>query len=72
LYTKVSCISIETLDITLGEITMSQTPSKPDPGSPPPVPRWVKVFGIIFILLIVLVVAVHLAGVNFGHMPHMP
>ena len=52
---------------------MSQTPKRPDPASPPPLPRWVKVFGVIFILLIVLVVAVHLAGINFGgHMPHMP
>lgn len=38
--------------------------------TPPKMPRWVKVFGVIFIILIVTVVAVHLAGFNFGsHMP---
>jgi len=43
------------------------------PQTPPSMPRWVKVFGIIFVALILLVVAMHLAGFNFGgHMPHMP
>lgn len=41
--------------------------------TPPSMPRWVKVFGIIFVILILVVVGVHLAGFNFGgHMPHMP
>jgi len=50
---------------------MSQTPP---PGRPnPTLPRWVKVFGILFIVLILAVVALHLTGNNFGgHMPHMP
>ena len=44
------------------------------PGRPnPTVPRWVKVFGILFIALILAVIALHLTGNSFGgHMPHMP
>ena len=50
---------------------MSQTPPKPDRGSPPATPRWVKVLGIVFIVLILAVVALHLTGtVPWGH--HMP
>ena len=46
---------------------MSQTQSnKPNGGSPPSMPRWVKVLVIIFVLLILLVVVMHLAGINFG------
>ena len=48
----------ELLKIILGEITMSQTP--------PNVPRWVKVFGIIFIVLVLLFVILHLMGLGFG------
>lgn len=48
---------------------MSQTP----PPGRPTMPRWVKVFGIIFIVLILAVVALHITGNNFGgHIPHMP
>jgi len=39
-------------------------------GSPPGTPRWVKVFGILFILLILLVVIIHLMGIDFGN--HRP
>jgi len=36
-------------------------------------PRWVKVFVIFFIVLILGVIALHLTGTNFGgHIPHMP
>ena len=50
---------------------MSQTPTKPDRGSPPGMPRWVKVFGIIAIVLILTFLTVHLTGtVPWGH--HMP
>ena len=46
---------------------MSQTPP------PPTVPRWVKAFGIIFIILVLVVIAAHLAGVDFGStLHHMP
>ena len=52
---------------------MSQTPAKPDRGSPPSTPRWVKVLGIIFVALVLLVVILHLAGISPGgpgsHMP---
>lgn len=52
---------------------MSQTPVKPDRGSPPSTPRWVKVFVITLIVLVLLVVIVHLAGISPGgpgsHMP---
>ncbi|MCI0554953.1 MAG: hypothetical protein L0287_28735 [Anaerolineae bacterium] len=52
---------------------MSQTPSKPDPASPPATPRWVKIFVITFIVLVLTVIALHIAGFNFGgHIPHMP
>lgn len=52
---------------------MSQIETKPDRGSPPSIPRWVKVFGIIFIVLVLVVVVLHLTGNNFGgHIPHMP
>jgi hypothetical protein len=41
--------------------------------TPPDVPRWVKVFGIIFLVLILIVVGAHLAGFDFGStMHHMP
>ena len=52
---------------------MSQTPSKPDRASPPQTPRWVKVFGVILIVLVLLVIIMHLARINFGgHIPQMP
>ena len=52
---------------------MSQTNPKPDRGSPPSTPRWVKVFGIILIVLVLAVVIMHLTGTNLGgHIPHMP
>ena len=34
----------------------------PDRGSPPRTPRWVKVFGIIVIVLVLLFVILHLSG----------
>jgi len=45
---------------------MSQTNVKPDRGSPPGTPRWVKVLGIIAIILLVLFVILHLTGNGFG------
>ena len=45
---------------------MSKT--HPDRESPPVTPRWVKVFGIIFIFLVLLVIILHLMGFEFaGH-----
>ncbi len=46
---------------------MSDLPSDPDPGVPPeyvsaPTPRWVKVFGLIALVVIVLFVVLLLTG----------
>ena len=42
----------------------------PDRGLPPGTPRWVKVFGIVAIVLVLLFVILHLAGGGFGgHSP---
>ncbi len=41
---------------------MSQTEVAPDRRSPPGTPRWVKVFGIIFIVLVSLFVVLNLTG----------
>ena len=45
---------------------MSQTHIKPDRGSTPSTPRWVKVFGIIVIVLVLLFVILHLTGNSLG------
>lgn len=51
----------------------SQTPMPPDRTTPPRMPRWVRVFGIILFLLAIVVIAMHLTGNNLGgHIPHMP
>lgn len=51
---------------------MTQHPIKPGRGEPPATPRWVKISVAIFIVLILVVVAMHLAGVDFGsHMHHI-
>jgi len=55
---------------------MPQTHVKPDRRSPPSTPRWVKVFGIIVIVLILLFVILHLTGNSLGgpggHIPLIP
>lgn len=38
----------------------------PDHGSAPSTPRWVKVFGVIALVLVLLFVILHLTGNNFG------
>ena len=48
---------------------MPQTRS--DRSSPPSTPRWVKVSGIIVIVLILLFVILHLTGNAFGLQMHM-
>lgn len=45
---------------------MSEKQNAPGHGSPPGTPRWVKLFVIIFIGLILLVVVLHLMGFGFG------
>jgi hypothetical protein len=49
---------------------MSQ--NRPVRSSPPSTPRWVKIFGIIFVILVLTVVAMHLTGTDFGSLHHMP
>ena len=51
---------------------MSQTHREPDPGSPPRTPRWVKVFGIIALVVVLLFVISLLAGVRHGPGLHTP
>lgn len=41
---------------------MSQPSKKPDRGSSPAMPRWVKVLGIAFIVMVLVVVALHFMG----------
>lgn len=43
----------------------------PDYGTPPSTPRWVKIFGIVVIVLIVLVVIGLLIGGNHGPGRHL-
>ena len=40
--------------------------NRPDPNSPPPTPRWVKILAGIFIVLILLVIILHLMGFGMG------
>ncbi len=58
---------------------MSQTEVAPDRRSPPGTPRWVKLFGIIFIVLVLLFVVLNLTGhspmgshMNMGNMDMTP
>ena len=47
--------------------TPHDTLGAPDQGTP----RWVKVFGIVIVVLVLLFVALHLTGHGFGgHTPH--
>ncbi|HLY25312.1 MAG TPA: hypothetical protein VKQ72_03165 [Aggregatilineales bacterium] len=50
---------------------MSQTDSGLERRSPPGTPRWVKVFGIMIVVLVVLFAISHLAGNGHGPMEHM-
>lgn len=45
------------------------TAIRPDDGSPPGVPPWVKVFGIVALVLVVLFVIMLLSGGGGGHGP---
>ena len=51
---------------------MAHTPLEPGHGSPPSTPRWVKVFGIITLVLVLLFVISLLAGVRHGPGLHTP
>ena len=52
---------------------MSQTHVEPDRGSNTRTPRWVKVFGIVALVLVLLVVIMmFIGGGNHGPGRHMP
>jgi len=51
---------------------MAQTPRDPGPGSARGTPRWVKVFGIIALVLVLVFVISLLAGVRHGPGLHTP
>jgi hypothetical protein len=44
----------------------------PERSAPPPTPRWVKVFGIILVVVVLLVGIALLAGGEHGPGRHMP
>jgi hypothetical protein len=54
----------------------ADTRARPDHDLPPNTPRWVMVFGIIALALVVLVIVLHLTGGGFGsmmgHFGHQP
>ncbi|MCY9659433.1 hypothetical protein P5G65_23270 [Paenibacillus chondroitinus] len=53
--------------------TTEEDTHKPDNGSTNNTPRWVKVFGIIAIVLVLFLVILHLTGRGFGdHGGHTP
>jgi hypothetical protein len=45
---------------------MPEQPPEVDVGDEAGMPRWVKIFGTIFILLVVVIVIMHLTGRGFG------
>ena len=50
---------------------LNDTSGARDQGSTSPTPRWVKVFWIVIVVLVLLFVALHLTGHGFGgHTPH--
>jgi len=51
---------------------MAQTPLEPGHGSTRGTPRWVKVFGIIALVLVLLLLISLLAGVRHGPGLHTP
>ncbi len=56
------------LIIIIGDAAMSQPHKNPYRESTTGAPRWVKVFGVIAIILVVLFVVVHLTGLTpVGH-----
>lgn len=50
---------------------MADLPAKsPRNGTPPHAPRWVKVFGVAFAVLVLLFIGLHLSGHGLGNHMH--
>lgn len=47
---------------------MADTRMRPDPEAPPGVPRWVKLFGIVLLVLVLVLVVLHLTGNGLGNL----
>ena len=66
-------IGVERSTRSSEEYTVSQTLMETRESVPIGTPRWVKAFGIIALLLILLVAAMHLTGNGLGgHRSHLP
>lgn len=62
-----------TADLPLYPDSNGDTGLRPDRGSPPSTPRWVKVFAIIaFVLVLLFVILQFTGGVNHGPRRHSP
>ena len=51
---------------TIGGKVMAENQKEPRGGSPPGIPRWLKLIIIVFIVLVAAVVVLHLMGFGFG------
>lgn len=49
-----------------------RTPAVPSDATPPGTPLWVKAFGVVLLLLVLLFGGLHLAGRGLGPMSHVP
>lgn len=45
---------------------MSEIRNTPGRGSPPSMPRWVKVLVVLFVVLVLFIIVLHLMGFRFG------
>ena len=67
-------VFVAAAELTKGVISKDDTGVRPDRGSLPSTPRWVKVFGIIVIVVVLLVGIILITGVGGPHGPsrHIP
>lgn len=47
---------------------MSETRTRPDPDVPPGIPGWVKLFGIVLLVLVLVLVILHLTSNGLGNL----
>ena len=52
--------------------TADGTAAGPSAATPPGTPLWVKAFGVVLLLLVLVFGGLHLAGRGMGPMNHMP